>query len=80
MLLIVEPQTPNSLDIFSGQWRKQESNISHLIRHVVLPKDLPLDDLGLLGFCNIGRSLGKDGISIVCSTILCEESDKSLGR
>jgi hypothetical protein len=49
MLRIIQAQTPDGLDILWSQGGKQETDIRDLVCDFMLPKNLALDDAGLLG-------------------------------
>ena len=44
----------------------------------MFPKDLPLDDSGLLGLCDVCDSMREYSISIICSAVFCKKSYESL--
>jgi hypothetical protein len=70
MLFIVQAKTAHGLYILQSQWRKQQSHVGNLIRHIMLSKDIAFHDLCLLSFCNIRDTMGQYCIAIVSSAIL----------
>jgi hypothetical protein len=44
----------------------------------MLPKDRAMNDLGLLGLCNVGHTVGKYSIPVIGSAIFGQKSNKAL--
>ena len=62
------------------QRREQQSDIYDMVRHVVLPEDVPSDDPRMLGRSHISYALRENGIAIVCPAVSGQESNEALSR
>lgn len=57
MFGVVEPQASNSLDMRLRQGREQQAYANFLVRHIVLAKDVTLDNTGALSFGDVTDTL-----------------------
>lgn len=78
MFGVVEPQASNSLDMRLRQGGEQQADANFLVRHIILAKDVTLDDTGALSFGNVTDSLRQDGIAVICAAIFGQEADETL--
>jgi hypothetical protein len=78
MLRVVQPKTPHRPDVFGGKGRKQHADVGHLVRHLVVAKDVAFDDPGGLDLGDVGHAMGEDGVAIICTAIAGEEANQSL--
>jgi hypothetical protein len=78
MLLIVESQTSHGLHLVQSKWCQKKTNIFDLVRNIIFSENFASNYLGLLCFPNICHTMGKNCISIVGSSVLSKEPDKSL--
>lgn len=78
MLLVVHAKAAHRPDILECQGRQQQPDVGHLVRDLVLSKDVPSDDARLLGLADVGLARRQDGIAVICAAILGQEADQSL--
>lgn len=75
MLRVVQSQAPHSPDVLRRKGREERADVGDLIGHVVLPEDVTGDDPGLRGLANVRDACGQDGIAVVDTAVLCQETD-----
>jgi hypothetical protein len=78
MALIVQAEAADSLNVVSGKWSQEETNVGYLVRHSRRAEDVTFDHSCGLGFCNVGDAFGKNGIAVVGVAITSEEAYKAL--
>jgi hypothetical protein len=75
---IIQAETPHCPHVLRGERGKQVSDIDHFIRHVILAKDVSLDDSSLFCLDHITDALWKDGVAVIGAAISGEKSDEAL--
>lgn len=80
MFGVVEPQASDSLDMRLCQGREEQAYANFLVRHIILAKDVSLDDTGSLSFGNVADSLRQNGITVICAAVFGQEADETLSR
>lgn len=80
MFGVVEPQASHRLHMRLRQGGEQQAHANFLVRHIILAKDIALDDTCSLSFGNVTHSLRQDGIAVICAAILGQEADETLSR
>jgi hypothetical protein len=78
MALIVQAKAADSLNIVSGKWSQEETNVGHLVGHSWRAEDVTFDHPCSLGFCDVGDAFGKNGITVVGVAVASEEAYKAL--
>ena len=80
VLLVVQSEATHRPDVLEGQGGEEEPDVGHVVRHFVLPEDVPYHDAGLLGLANVRGAFREDGIAVVYTAILGEKTDEALQR
>lgn len=75
---IVQAETPNRLHILKGQRSEEVPDLGHLVSHVILAKDVALDDTGLLCLDDIADTLWEYSIAVIGTAVSGEEADEAL--
>jgi len=77
---VVQAETPHRPHVLRGQGRQEGADVDDLVGHVVLAKDVALDDAGLARLADVGDAAGQDGIAVVGPAVPGQEADETLGQ
>jgi len=77
---VVQAQTPHRPHVLGGQGRQEGADVDDLVGHVVLAKDVALDDAGLARLADVGDAAGQDGVAVVGPAVPGQEADEALGQ
>ena len=80
MELIVEAETPDRSEVSGCKGGQEGLDVGHLGCHLVLPKDVGLDNPGLGCLADVVHAVGENCISVVGGAVrvLGHEPDESL--
>ena len=78
MAFIIQTEAADGLDVVSGKWSKQKTNVGYLFGHCGIAEDIAFNDVCTLGFGDISDAFGKDCIAVVGVAVTREKAYKSL--
>ena len=75
---IVQAQAAHCPHILGSKWCQETSNVGGLVRHLVITKDVSLNDVRIASLGDICHSFREDGISVKSAAVLGEEANETL--